>query len=1630
MTLTNNRRPYQSRREMKRLKYSEKPCPRFSTTGSCARGLTCAYAHDPAKIAVCWNFLQGTCPKTAETCDLSHDPTPERTPLCVHFSTKVAALEMRARSHMSTLQHVRECPDFAEHGTCTKKGCKLPHVIRANRNRKPQISANSNAKSATALAPLVSSSGAPKADSSVATVTVEDAQLGDEFISLTFNESESETGDDDSEDGESSEDDESDSDELTQDTRDEMDRPLGPRQQPPGERSTAYEDIFGRRAANHHSQQPPYPPNQAQYQPYPPQQQYYPSQGYPQYTQQPQYRPQAPYPPSYPQLQTPYQYVRAPAGPRAPSLHSSVSHPPFQQNHPGHGVLVPPPTQMRDEQGLTPAQAYQAQVAYGRTSPAPPQAGMSRGSFLPPPKSNGIAANGGLGASGSSLDLGDRTSKPPSLTVAIGEGLGFNLNFDDFGANSAQNERVNSSGAGGVVDDSAPGSFDDDEESELPWARERDSPSSTKREHLSSLLFLHPPIHRNSREYNSPRRMDLSGIHRSKHIGSRLRPTHLLPPFAPPSRLHRHRRPRSNMSHSLPQGTMHLPIIREPHWRPVVQGTIRRPTDASLKVREPTEAFWSTERPGSSRPSDEHVCSVLKLNATLPGILVDSRPGWSDTYKFVVIDCRTPETTERCTDSVPCLLSLVADAFRQRVPLGDRVKDELTYHDAFDGREAVDRIAHIIKTTDRNLALLLGRALDAQKFFHDVTYDHRLRDSASELYQFQTKLSSPFASGEMTIKGSEVGENLLGPPSDVVSPDSFDDAIGLVDKQDDAPLPTGVFTLLADCYSPTCSRDQLCYSIACPRRLEQQARLNMKPEPGLKNSKETIAETLNEPDGDSGLLWIHSVPAEILASIGDTERKRQEAINEVIYTERDFVRDMEYLRDTWVSRIAAADFIEPAERKEQFLIQVFWNAHDIITVNGKLRDALNKRQRGYVVVDKIGDIFMDAVPHFEPFVMYGAHQLYGKYEFEKEKGQNPAFAAFVEATERLPESRKLELNAYLTKPTTRLARYPLLLEAVLKHTPADSTDKQTLPLVIEKIRALLSRVNEESGKAENRFNLAQLDSQLQFKQGDQVDLRLREEGRELVYKGPLNKRDGELQVYLFDHALLFVKIVKQKQTEHMRVYRKPIPLELLLVSASEDMNGKDKDTLRGQRRQLVRKSSFGNGAGQRGSPHPPSVVIRADAKGPNWISFSHLGRKAYSLVLSAGTPLAQRKWMENIIKQQTAMRERSLVFDTIALSEGFFGANKVNCAAPFSGGRRIVYGTDDGVYISDLRELHKDPVKVLALLDVSQVDVLEDYQLLIVLSERLVMTFPLEALDANDPTAGLKRAKRIATHTSFFKAGYCLGRVIVCVVKSTQLSSTFKALEPIEQNVRGRAKPTFKKLLQGGNDTLRPFKEFYIPVESTSIHYLKTRMCIGCSKGFEIVDLETLETQGLLDPSDESLEFVRKKENLRPMAIYRVNNDFLLCYDEFAFYVNRTGRRSRKNFIVYWEGTPTGFALHEPYVLAFEPSFVEIRHIDTGLMSQVIQGSNLRLLFADTPPSVNNGTGYAYNQGGYDRSPQFNPYAPPQYQYQQQQQQRYPQGVGRDEILMVSDDRVLALRTAEGPQRFMSDNVSMMSMPR
>lgn len=80
----------------------------------------------------------------------------------------------------------------------------------------------------------------------------------------------------------------------------------------------------------------------------------------------------------------------------------------------------------------------------------------------------------------------------------------------------------------------------------------------------------------------------------------------------------------------------------------------------------------------------------------------------------------------------------------------------------------------------------------------------------------------------------------------------------------------------------------------------------------------------------------------------------------------------------------------------------------------------------------------------------------------------------------------------------------------------------------------------------------------------------------------------------------------------------------------------------------------------------------------------------------------------------------------------------------------------------------------------------------------------------------------------------------------------------------------------------------------------------------------------------------------------RLNGEFLLNYTDFSFFVNRNGWRARSDWKISWEGTPTSFALSYPYILAFESSFIEIRHLETGGLVHVMTGRNIRMLHSST----------------------------------------------------------------------------------
>lgn len=906
----------------------------------------------------------------------------------------------------------------------------------------------------------------------------------------------------------------------------------------------------------------------------------------------------------------------------------------------------------------------------------------------------------------------------------------------------------------------------------------------------------------------------------------------------------------------------------------------------------------------SSAGQADHSRSMSMASSIAPTIT----PSDSETSTLVTrpsrsksIESERPATATKIRPPLvyPALLSRVAECFRQKIRTGDRTKNELTYKNAFSGSEAVDVLSYIIRTTDRNLALLLGRALDAQKFFHDVTYEHRLRDAQSEMYQFRESL---------------------------------------MDEPDDKPPVNGVFVLLSECYSPTCTRDQLCYSIACPRRLEQVSRLNLNPNIALRKQ---VSANVNDDEADQTdeqKLWINSVPKEVADAVSEREQKRQEVISEICYTERDFVKDLEYLRDFWIIPLRSKASPIPLQRREKVVKTIFSNIVDhpsIHTVSSRFASAMTARQQKEPIVYNIGDIFLEYVPQFEPFIWYGSKQLEGKFEFENERSVNPFFAKFVDEIERRKESRKLELNGYLTKPTTRLARYPLLLENVLKYTEDGNPDKEDIRKVLTIIRDLLGRVNAESGKAENRFNLRRLHEQLRFRPNERVDLKLTEDGRELVFKSQLKKSPtdpAEITAFLFDHAVLLVRIKQTGKNEEIKAYRRPIPLELLAI--------REMDEVIPQQGSIKRSSS---------SLIPSIRANATDARrGDGWpITFRHLGKAGYELTLYAANQAARKKWLEFIDNAQQRLRSRADFFNTSIISSNFFvGTNRVNCVVPFDGGRKLLYGTDNGIYVSDRKNKDQIPRRVLETTNVAQVDILEEYQLLLVLSNKTLQSYSMSALNPDEQGLA-KRPKKIQSHCSFFKTGICLGRHLVCCVKSSALSTTIKAFEPNDAMTKAKKQKGLGKFMSGGQDELRPFKEFYIPTESSSVHFLKTRLCVACARGFEVVSLETLETQSLLHQADTSLDFVARKEGVKPIHIERLNGEFLLNYSEFSFFVNRNGWRARPEWRIDWEGTPQSFALSYPWILAFEPNFIELRNIDNNAV-HIVPHKNIRMLHSST----------------------------------------------------------------------------------
>ncbi|KAJ3098870.1 RHO1 GDP-GTP exchange protein 2 [Phlyctochytrium planicorne] len=647
------------------------------------------------------------------------------------------------------------------------------------------------------------------------------------------------------------------------------------------------------------------------------------------------------------------------------------------------------------------------------------------------------------------------------------------------------------------------------------------------------------------------------------------------------------------------------------------------------------------------------------------------------------------------------------------------------------------------------------------------------------------------------------------------------------------------------------------------------------------------------PQNASDDWWTTTVPKEVLESVPKVEESRQNAIYDIIKTERNYVDELRALHILYGKPLKSSSIIDE-KRRDGFIKTVFANSSEILAVNSKLLQKLLLRQKETHIVEKIGDIFINISKEFHIYAPYCGNREYSRNEIAVEKIQNPRFRDFLTKTVTkvdLKSENKMELDGYLHKPIARMASYLLLLKAILDKTPEGHPDRTLIPQATKLISEVLVKMNEASGITMNHIKLLKLQHLINQ---DTFDLQLQDPDRKYIYEGKLILKRGStdipLTLFLFDHLLVMAKEKSEKKNaeggeapyqtkakgHQYTIYKRPVPLELIVLP----------NDMKESRKTALESSNAGEKSVSR---HSKTVAVApiVQSTDTSRLGFvlNHLGRKGGSYNFVAENESSKTTWKDNITKQRNLKMKKAKFEMQVLTSVQLPVPYKVNCASSLND--RLVLGTDHGLFIGPEGSVSEKVeagwsqfTRFVELENIIQIDILRDHDMILILSDKTLFSISLEALEAHIGEAGgIKKGRKIADAINFFKLGLCADRTLVCAVRSTPLTSTVKVFEPIGLgNSKRRGK--IGKLFMSSSDSLKLLKEFYIPAEATSLHYLKTKFCVGCTKGFEIVDFESLDTQGLLDPADNSLSFAMNKESLKPISIFRVaDHNYLLCYN-------------------------------------------------------------------------------------------------------------------------------------------------------
>ena len=299
--------------------------------------------------------------------------------------------------------------------------------------------------------------------------------------------------------------------------------------------------------------------------------------------------------------------------------------------------------------------------------------------------------------------------------------------------------------------------------------------------------------------------------------------------------------------------------------------------------------------------------------------------------------------------------------------------------------------------------------------------------------------------------------------------------------------------------------------------------------------------------------------------------------------------------------------------------------------------------------------------------------------------------------------------------------------------------------------------------------------------------------------------------------------------------------------------------------------------------------------------------------------------------------------------------SQVNCAITFNqsnGKRLIAVGTDYGVFVSENGQA-RNWVRAISAVHVTQIAVLEDFSLFLLISEKQLIAYHLDTVSLGGPAGATSDSRRPPQKLSgnrdvgFFVCGKQKERTLVFYKKKDGISSTFKVLEPVYQKSMVSSKGRFA-IKRGPTDFFRDYDEFYIPSETYAINLFQTSVAVSSARGIEVLTLDKKITLSIPDLRlSEVAPIAQRIHGQKPLGMFRLSdNEFLLVFEEVGIYVDKHGDVSRAVVMEFVGRAKQACLYGSMYLILVDAGsgFVEIRNAVNGRLRQIISGREVKLL--------------------------------------------------------------------------------------